>query len=100
MATNLDAVLSGKVDDRIGLLESVFVWRWPQFEPLELAFRYDHLAIGNDCIAIGWIGSQGVGPHRRAIWNEICSACRRLRGCRKCGHAGQFTCAENGQRRG
>ena len=100
MAANLDRILASEVDDRVSLFEPILIPRRTQLQPFELALRHDHLAIRDDGIAIGRIGGQCVGPHRRAIGNQILKAGRLIRRCRKSGHAGHFACAENGQCRG
>ena len=69
MAADLKPVLAREIDDRIGFFEAVFAARGANIGPLHLAFGNDQLAIRNDCFAIGRIGLQRAGAHRRAVGN-------------------------------
>jgi hypothetical protein len=92
MTADIDPVLPGKIDQRIGFFEPVFTARRMDVGPLHLAFRNDDLAIGDNCFAIGPIRHQRVGPHRGAIWNRLFrhAGGKNLRSrCRKSGHPGQ-----------
>jgi hypothetical protein len=70
MAANLDMILPCKINQRVCVLEPVFVWCRMNIRPLHLALGDDDLANAGDCGAIGRIGRQRAGTHSRTVRNR------------------------------
>ena len=70
VAANLNPVLATKIDDRIGFFEPEFIAGRAQLRPFQFTFRHDHLAIRDNCVAIGQIGHQRVGSRRGTVRNQ------------------------------
>jgi hypothetical protein len=69
VAADLKPVLAREIDDRVGFLEAVFAARGTDIGPLHLAFGNDQLTIRDNRFAIGGIGLQRAGAHRRTVGN-------------------------------